>query len=57
MSTLFQTVGDTTNADNTGYAQDLQTLQNTLLANRLDYRVFTSNVSIKGAKWSRDQSH
>ena len=57
MSNLFQKVGDTVNPSNAGYAQDLQTLQNLLQAQRLDYRVFTSNVSIKGAKWSRDQTN
>jgi uncharacterized protein (TIGR02599 family) len=33
---------------------DLETLQKTLAAQRLSFRVFTTNVSIHGAKWSRD---
>lgn len=37
------------------YAADLQTLQTQLEANKVNFRVFTSNVSIKGAKWSRAQ--
>ena len=53
---LFQTVGDTTNAANPGYAKDLQTLQTTLQNLHLTYRVFTTTVSIKAAKWSRDQT-
>lgn len=54
---LFQTVGDTTNPANSGYAQDLQTLQNHLQSLHLTYRVFTTTVSIKAAKWSRDQTN
>ncbi len=51
---LFQTVGDTINSSNPGYAQDLNTLQTSMKAARLNYRVFTSNISIRGAKWSRN---
>ena len=51
---LFQSVGDTTNPSNPGYAQDVQTLQTTMQANKLNYRIFTSNISIRGAKWSRN---
>ncbi len=50
-------VGSLTDPSQPGYAQDLQTLQATLVANRLTYRVFTTEVSLKGAKWSRDQTH
>lgn len=32
---------------------DLATLQTTLTAQRVSFRVFTSSVSIRGAKWSR----
>ena len=55
--TLFQSVGDTKNPSNAGFAQDLQTLEATLQTNRLNYRVFTTDVSIKAAKWSRAQTN
>lgn len=35
---------------------DLKKLQDTLQSNRLNYRVFTTDVSLKAAKWSRDQT-
>ena len=54
---LFDTVGDTTNPQNPGYAHDLQTLQNNLQSYHLTYRVFTTSVSLKAAKWSRDQTN
>lgn len=41
----------------TNYGADLQTLQAALLARKIDYRVFSSNVSIKAAKWSRSQAN
>jgi len=44
ISTLFKNVAD--------YAKDLKSLQDTLNANRIVYRVFTTDVSIMGAKWS-----
>ncbi len=50
---LFQSVGDMVDSANPGYAQDLNTLQKNLRAKRINYRVFTSDVSIKAAKWSR----
>ena len=37
----------------TKFDADLVTLQKTLTDQRISYRVFTSNVSIRGAKWSR----
>ena len=39
--------------DSTKFDADLVTLQKTLTDQRISYRVFTSNVSIRGAKWSR----
>ncbi|MGB8356460.1 MAG: Verru_Chthon cassette protein C [Chthoniobacteraceae bacterium] len=57
LATLFQTAGSTTDNTVPGYAKDLQTLQNTLLANKINYRVFTSSIKIKGAKWSEDQTN
>lgn len=54
---LFQTVGDTTNPANAGYASDMQTLQNRLQSLHLTYRVFTTTVALKAAKWSRDQTN
>ena len=38
------------------YKADLQALQTTLTNNKLTYRVFTTDVSIKSAKWSRAQT-
>ncbi len=57
LGTLFQTVGDTTNPSNPGYAQDLQTLENTLQAQKLNYRVFSTTISVKSAKWSSSQTN
>ena len=34
---------------------DLQTLTATLTAMKLNYRVFTTEVALRGAKWSREQ--
>ena len=49
---LFTTVGDVTNEANPGYAQDLQTLGSRLAAKHINYRVFTTTVSVRGAKWN-----
>jgi hypothetical protein len=38
-------------------AADLTTLQNTLSARHVAYHVFTTSVSIAGAKWSRDEKN
>ena len=54
---LFQNAGDIVNSDNAGYAQDMKTLQKNLQAQKINYRVFTTDVSIKAAKWSRIQTH
>jgi uncharacterized protein (TIGR02599 family) len=54
---LFQTVGDTLNPGNPGFAQDLQTFENNLQKFKINYRVFTSNVDLKAAKWSRDEAN
>lgn len=56
-ASLFQQAGDLTNSSSAGYAKDLQTLQGNLQANHLNYRVFTSDVSLKAAKWSRMQTN
>ena len=36
---------------------DLAALESKLAAKRISYRVFSTNVSIRGAKWSRDQKN
>jgi uncharacterized protein (TIGR02599 family) len=41
--------------DATQYAADLTTLEQHLLDNKIKYQIFTTSVSIKGAKWSREQ--
>ena len=43
--------------DATKYSSDLAALQNTLISNRLNFRVFSSDVVIKAAKWSRSQQN
>lgn len=46
LTSLFQSVAR--------YDTDLQTLRDTLEARKINYRVFIANVSIQGAKWSRN---
>jgi len=36
---------------------DMDTLEATLVAQKLNYRVFTTEVNIRGAKWSREQTN
>lgn len=55
LDTLFKTAGDLTDATKPGYAQDLVVLQNKLVAKKINFRVFSTDVSIKAAKWSRAQ--
>ena len=43
--------------DATQYSTDLQALQRTLVADKLNFHVFTTNVSVKAAKWSRNQQN
>ena len=57
LDNLFQKVGDTQNPATAGFAQDLQTLEHNLQLDRLSYRVFTTDVGIKSAKWSRLQQN
>jgi uncharacterized protein (TIGR02599 family) len=52
---LFLTVGSATNPAVDGYAKDLAALEAYLVTGKINYRIFTSNVSLKAAKWSRDQ--
>ena len=51
-------------ADTTKYTGDLVvqpggaadvSLENTLIGKKVNYRIFTTNVPIRAAKWSRDQ--
>ena len=42
-------------ADTTKFAADLATLEKTLSTRRVRYRIFTTNVHIRAAKWSREQ--
>jgi len=49
----FDPLLDTLFVDTTKYDQDLVTLQQTLNSQHIAYRVFTSSVSLRGAKWSR----
>ena len=54
-NTALQTKLGTLFTDATQYAADLATLEQYLVDKRINYRIFTTNVSIKGAKWSREQ--
>ena len=53
LGSLFQTAGSLSDATQAGYAKDLKTLTDTLQSLHLNYRVFSSEVSIRGAKWSK----
>lgn len=44
-------------SDASKYDADLRALEQTLQNKRLNYRVFTTNVSLKTAKWSREQTN
>ncbi len=55
LDNLFLTAGDLTDASKPGYAKDLSALQGTLIAKKINFRVFSTDVSIKAAKWSRAQ--
>ena len=50
-------------SDTTKYTGDLKfqtggaSLENTLISMKVNYRIFTSNVPIRAAKWSRDQTN
>lgn len=39
------------------YAEDMQKLKDRLQEKKLNYRIFTTNVSLKAAKWSRMQAN
>lgn len=41
--------------DTAKFAEDLATLEKTLADRRMHYRIFTTNVHIRAAKWSREQ--
>ena len=49
MATLF--------TDTRNLTTDLATLEGTLAARHLRYRIFTTNVHIRAAKWSREQTN
>jgi uncharacterized protein (TIGR02599 family) len=51
---LFTSVGDLKDSSKPGFAKDLKTMEDALRAARIDYRIFSTTVSIKGAKWSRN---
>ena len=48
---------DTLFTDTKKFAADLATLEATLVAKRVRYRIFTTNVHIRAAKWSREQKN
>lgn len=54
---LFQAAGSTTDPGQAGLAKDLKTLEDYLNSQRIAYRIFTSNIALKAAKWSREQAN
>ncbi len=56
LDSLFKVAGSLTDPAQNGYAKDLKTLEATLQSQKLNYRIFTSNVIVKAAKWSRAQT-
>ncbi len=44
-------------SDASQYESDLSKLQQTLTQKHVSFRIFTTNVAIKGAKWSRAQKN
>jgi len=44
-------------SDASQYGRDLQQLEDNLKALNLNYRIFTMNVALKAAKWSREQTN
>jgi len=52
---LFTTAGSTIDPTVAGFAKDLKTLEAYLIQKHINYRIFTTDISIKGAKWSRQQ--
>lgn len=52
---IFTTPGNLTDTSKPGYAKDLNLLEKKLQALHLSYRIFSSEVSIRGAKWSKEQ--
>lgn len=54
---LFKTVGSTTDLGQPGLAKDLKTLEDFLVTEGISYRIFTSNIALKAAKWSREQAN
>jgi hypothetical protein len=48
-------VGTRANAE-TQYERDLKEMENRMISGGITYRMFTTNVSIRGAKWSASQT-
>ena len=55
LRSLFADPGDLADPAQPGLAKDLKALETTLQSLKLTYRIFTSEVSIRGAKWSKEQ--
>ena len=52
---VFEIVKSKLFADTRKLTEDIATLEGTLVAKGLRYRIFTTNVHIRAAKWSREQ--
>ena len=57
LDTLFKEAGSLTDDTQRGYAKDIKTLRADLSAKHLNYRIFSTDVILQGAKWSREQSN
>ncbi len=57
MSGLFQQAALYDASTNAGSPGDLETLQTSLTSRKLRFRVFSTNVAIRAAKWSREQAN
>ena len=54
---VFEIVKSSLFTDTRKLSADLATLEGTLATKRLRYRIFTTNVQIRSAKWSREQKN
>ncbi len=54
---VFEIVKSSLFTNTQKFAADLTTLEETLAAKKVSYRIFTTNVHIRAAKWSREQTN
>jgi uncharacterized protein (TIGR02599 family) len=56
-SDVFEIVQSNLFQNTANFTQDLATLEATLAQKKVRYRIFTTNVHIRAAKWSREQAN